>query len=120
MTEAAKKEVAKIAADLESKGTAAKVRMYARADLEDDFEGDYLGEVELRMSSYEFRPRPTAIGVTWSQLSEITLDTSFSVSAEEELVTYAAQEIRVALAPQSVFLLYGNILWNRLEYPQSK
>ena len=116
LTEAAKKEVAKIAADLESKGTAAKVRMYARADLENDFEGDYLGEVELRMSSYEFRPRPTAIGVTWSQLSEITLDTSFSVSAEEELVTYAAQEIRVALDYKAIRLGYQQALRNGSNY----
>lgn len=116
LTENAKKEVAKIAADLESKGTAAKVRMFARADLEDDFEGDYLGEVELRMSSYEFRPRPTAIGVTWSQLSEITLDTSFSVSAEEELVTYAAQEIRVALDYKAIRLGYQQALRNGNNY----
>lgn len=116
LTDATKTEVAKIAADLEAKGTAAKVRMYARADLEDDFEGDYLGEVELRMSSYEFRPRPTAIGVTWSQLSEITLDTSFSVSAEEELVTYAAQEIRVALDYKAIRLGYQQALRNGSNY----
>lgn len=116
LTDAAKKEVEKIAADLEAKGTAAKVRMYARADLEDDFEGDYLGEVELRMSSYEFRPRPTAIGVTWSQLSEVTLDTSFSVSAEEELVTYAAQEIRVALDYKAIRLGYQQALRNGNNY----
>lgn len=116
LTDAAKTEVAKIAADLEAKGTAAKVRMYARADLEDDFEGDYLGEVELRMSSYEFRPRPTAIGVTWSQLSEVTLDTSFTVSAEEELVTYAAQEIRVALDYKAIRLGYQQALRNGSNY----
>jgi hypothetical protein len=116
LTDAAKKEVAKIAADLEAKGTAAKVRAFGRADLEDDFEGDYLGEVELRMSSYEFRPRPTAIGVTWSQLSEITLDTSFSVSAEEELVTYAAQEIRVALDYKAIRLGYQQALRNGNNY----
>lgn len=116
LTDASKTEVAKIAADLEAKGTAAKVRMYARADLEDDFEGDYLGEVELRMSSYEFRPRPTAIGVTWSQLSEVTLDTSFTVSAEEELVTYAAQEIRVALDYKAIRLGYQQALRNGNNY----
>ena len=109
-------EVKKIAADLKEKGITPAVRMYARADLEDDFEGDYLGEVELRMSSYEFRPRPTAIGVTWSQLSEITLDTSFSVSAEEELVTYAAQEIRVALDYKAIRLGYQQACRNGSNY----
>lgn len=109
-------EVKKIVDDLKEKGITPAVRMYARADLEDDFEGDYLGEVELRMSSYEFRPRPTAIGVTWSQLSEITLDTSFSVSAEEELVTYAAQEIRVALDYKAIRLGYQQACRNGSNY----
>jgi hypothetical protein len=108
--------IAKMAADLKAKGITPAVRMLARADLEDDFEGDYLGEVELRMASYEFRPRPTSIGVTWSQLSEITLDTSFSVSAEEELVTYAAQEIRVALDYKAIRLGYQQALRNGGNY----
>ena len=116
LTAAAQDEVKKIAETLEKKEISREVRMYARADLEDDFEGDYLGEVELRMSSYEFRPRPTAIGVTWSQLSEITLDTSFSVSAEEELVTYAAQEIRVALDYKAIRLGYQQACRNGSNY----
>lgn len=82
------------------------VKAYARFDSEGDFMGDYLGEVEIRMSDYEFRPRPTTIGVTWSQLSELTLDASFGVSAEEYLVTYAAAAIKQELDYRAIRIGY--------------
>lgn len=85
---------------------AADVKAYARFDSEDDFVGDYLGEVEIKMSDYEFRPRPTSIGVTWSQLSELALDTSFNVSAEEYLVTYAAAAIKQELDYRAIRTAY--------------
>lgn len=105
-----------VADDLTAKGVTAAVRAYARYNSEDDFVGDYLGEVQLKMWDYEFRPRPTTIGVTWSQLAELTLDTSFNVSAEEELVTYAAQEIRVALDYKAIRLAYQSALKNSKDY----
>ena len=105
-----------VAKDLENKDVTAEVRAYARYNSEDDFVGDYLGEVQLKMWDYEFRPRPTTIGVTWSQLAELTLDTSFNVSAEEELVTYAAQEIRVALDYKAIRLAYQAALKNSKDY----
>lgn len=105
-----------IGKDLAAKGVAAELRGYARYNSEDDFVGDYLGEVQLKMWDYEFRPRPTTIGVTWSQLAELTLDTSFNVSAEEELVTYAAQEIRVALDYKAIRLAYQSALKNSKDY----
>ena len=82
------------------------LRAFGRYDSETDFEGDYLGEVEIRTSDYFFEPRPTSIGVSWSSLSEIVLDTSFNVSAEEYLVTYASQAIRVALDYRAIKLAY--------------
>jgi hypothetical protein len=105
-----------VTTDLTNKGVTAAVRAYARYDSEDDFDGDYLGEVQLRMFDYEFRPRPTTIGVTWSQLSELVLDSSFNVNAEEELVTYAAQEIRVALDYKAIKLAYQAALSNDSAY----
>lgn len=82
------------------------IMAYARFDSETDFTGDYLGEVEIKMSDYEFRPRPTTIGVTWSQMSELTLDTSFNVSAEEYLVTYAASAIKQELDYRAIRTAY--------------
>lgn len=85
---------------------AKKLRVFARYDSEDDFNGDNLGEVEIKMSDYFFAPRPTTIGVTWSQMSEIVLDSSFNVSAEEYLVTYASQAIKMHLDYQAVKMAY--------------
>lgn len=84
-----------------------QIRALGRFNSESDFEGNFLGEVELRMDEYMFRPSPTAIGVSWSQLTEITLDTSFNISAEEYLVSYASQEIRSALDYRAIRYAYS-------------
>jgi hypothetical protein len=101
---------------LAPEGTVVGLKLIGRYDSEDDFAGDYLGEVEIRMSDYEFKPRPTSIGVTWSQLSEIVLDTSFQISAEEYLVTYASQEIRVALDYRAIKIAYAAAKTNPRTY----
>ena len=103
-------------ASLMTGGTITNIVAYGLFDSEGDWEGDYLGEVDIRMRDYEFKPRRTAIGVSWSQLSEITLDTSFNVSAEEFLITYASQEIRVALDNRALKLAYGIAMTNPEHY----
>jgi hypothetical protein len=92
------------------------VNAYGRFDSESDFEGDYLGEVELVMQDYWFRPRATSIGVTWSQLFEIVMDSSFGVSSEELLVDYAGQEIKKALDFRAVKLAYQAAKMNGTNY----
>jgi hypothetical protein len=84
-----------------------ELRAFGRYNSESDFEGNYLGEVEIRMDEYMFKPSSTSIGVSWSQLTEITLDTSFNISAEEYLVSYASQEIRSALDYRAIRLAYA-------------
>ena len=83
-----------------------QIRAFGRYNSESDFEGNYLGEVDIRMDEYTFKPSPTSIGVSWSQLTEITLDTSFNVSTEEYLVSYASQEIRSSLDYRAIRLGY--------------
>ena len=83
----------------------ANVYTYAaigRYDSERDLIGQHLGEVELVMKDYHFRPRPITLGLTWTKLTELVLDTSFGVSAEEMLMDSAAQEIKKTLDFQSV------------------
>ena len=93
-----------------------KVSAFARYEDEQDLDGDYLGEVDIRFSDYFFSPKRTSIGVTWSQLSEITLDVGFGVSAEEYLISYASQEIRVALDYRAFKLAYANARTNPAAY----
>ena len=82
--------------------TATDYLFIGRYDSELDFEGQNLGEVELVMRSYQFQPRVVSLGVTWTQLAELTLDTSFGVSAEEMMLDSAAQEIKKTLDYQAV------------------
>jgi len=89
-----------------------ELRAFGRYNSESDFEGNYLGEVEIRMDEYMFKPSATTIGVSWSQLTEITLDTSFNISAEEYLVSYASQEIRSALDYRAIRLAYATAKTN--------
>lgn len=84
-----------------------RIAGFARFNSEGDFEGNYLGEVEIQLADYQFKPRATAIGVSWSQLTEITLETSYGLSAEELLVTSASQEIRAALDYRAIRLGYA-------------
>jgi hypothetical protein len=93
------------------------IRAFGRYNSESDFEGNYLGEVELRMDEYMFRPSPTSIGVSWSQLTEITLDTSFNISAEEYLVSYASQTIRAQLDYRAIRIAYGYAKTNAKHNP---
>ena len=74
----------------------------ARYNSERDLTGKYLGEVEIQLKTYKFNPRPITLGVTWTQLTELVLDTSFGISAEEMLMDSASQEIKKTLDYQSV------------------
>jgi hypothetical protein len=83
------------------------IKAFARFNSENDLTGEYLGEVELIMTDYQFRPRPLTLGVTWTKLTELVLDTSFGVSAEEMLLDAAGQEIKKALDFRAVHYAYG-------------
>lgn len=82
--------------------TKANVIAIGRYDSEKDLTGKYLGEVELVMKDYHFRPRPIALGVTWTHMAELNLDSAFGVSAEEMLLDSASQEIKKTLDYQAV------------------
>lgn len=79
-----------------------KFAAVGRFDSERDLTGKYLGEVELQMRDYHFRPRPITLGVTWTQLTELVLDTSFGVSAEDQLMQSASEEIKKSLDFQAI------------------
>lgn len=78
------------------------IKAVGRYDSEQDLQGDYLGDVEITMASYHFRPRPHFMGVSWTHMTELVLDTSFGVSAEDTLMDSAAQEIKKTLDFQSI------------------
>lgn len=96
--------------------TAGTPMAYGRYNSEADLAGNHLGEVELVMDDYQFAPRPISLGITMTQLTQITLDTSFGVSGEELLLDYAGQEIRRSLDYSAVKDAYIAALGNGTNY----
>jgi hypothetical protein len=66
-------------------------------DSEDSDNYDELGSVELILSSYQFRPTPKVLGVSWSIMTELVLGSTIDVDAESALIQGAAEEIKKAL-----------------------
>ena len=83
-------------------GTAVRVLAVGRFDSERDLTGMHLGECELQMKTYYFNPRRISMGVTWTDMTELYLDLSFGVSAEDTLIDSVGQEIKKALDFQAV------------------
>ena len=86
---------------------AAVANAIGRYNSETDLTGTYLGEVELVMADYQFRVRPMTLGVTWTTLSELVLDSTVGVSTEEVLMDAAGQEIKKALDFFAVKVAYA-------------
>lgn len=95
--------------------TGTKIEFVGAYDSEKDLAGKYLGEVSLEMKDYHFQPRAISLGVTWTQLTELVLDTSFGVSAEEMLLDSAAQEIKKTLDFQAIKYANAVQMTNGLE-----
>lgn len=94
----------------------AKVRAYGRYNSESDFEGNNLGQIKLGMSTYKFNPRPVEIGISFSLLSDVTLDVTFGVSVEDELMNYGAQEIKASMDRQAFKYAYHAVKTNPAAY----
>ena len=82
--------------------TTVRVLAVGRFDSERDLTGMHLGECELQMKTYYFQPRRISMGVTWTDMTELYLDLSFGVSAEDTLIDSVGQEIKKALDFQAV------------------
>lgn len=77
------------------------VNAYARFESEADYMGDTIGDVNLYMSVYELRPRRTSVGVSWTKLAEITLDSTFNTQVDDLLLSSAADVIHGQLDLQA-------------------
>lgn len=85
----------------DDKFQAKDINAYARFESENDIEGKHIGEVNLFMSVYELRPRRTSIGVSWTKLAEITLDSTFNTQVDDLLLSSAADVIHGQLDLQA-------------------
>lgn len=82
------------------------IKAYGRYNSEADFEGQNLGELKLKISTYDFEPRPIAIGMSFSNLAEFSLNASFGVSIDEEMLTCGSQELKASMDRQAFRIAY--------------
>lgn len=92
------------------------VNAYARFESEMDYTGMHLGEVNLLMNVFELRPKRTSIGVSWTKLAEITLDSTFDSQIDDILLTSAADTIHAQMDLQAFKDAYARARTNPAIY----
>lgn len=61
--------------------------------------GNYsdIGSVELQLRDYQFRVRPWPLYVSWSKMTELLINTTLNIDAEDALIRGAADEFKKSL-----------------------
>lgn len=67
-----------------------------------------IGSVELQLRDYQFRVRPWPLYVSWSKMTELLINTTLNIDAEEALIRGAADEFKKALDFHAIALAYGH------------
>jgi hypothetical protein len=63
---------------------------------------DNLGSVELQLRDYQFRVKPFPLYVSWSKMTELLINTTLNIDAEDALIRGAADEIKKSLDFHSI------------------
>ena len=58
---------------------------------------DQIGSVELRLTPYNFRLNQYPLNVSWSQMTEVLLESSFDIDTEDTLVKAMGEELKKSL-----------------------
>jgi hypothetical protein len=78
-----------------------------RYNSEADINGDYLGSLQFILEDFQFKIRQISMGISWTQVAELTLDSSTGVSTEEIMFESAAQHIKAAMDYRAAKLAYA-------------
>lgn len=65
------------------------------SEVEDHY-GD-IGSIELQLKDYQFRVKPKPLYISWSKMTELLLNTTLNIDAEEALIRGASDEFKKAL-----------------------
>ena len=71
-------------------------------DSEVDTNYSQIGSIELQLKDYQFRVKPKPLYISWSKMTELLLNTTLNIDAEEALIRGAADEFKKALDFESV------------------
>ncbi len=56
-----------------------------------------LGSIELQLRDYQFRVKPFPLYVSWSKMTELLINTTLNIDAEDALIRGAADELKKSL-----------------------
>ena len=75
-------------------------------DSEESTQYPDLGAVELQLKDYQFRVKPFPLYVSWSKMTELLINTTLNIDAEDSLIRGAADELKKSLDFHAVRLAY--------------
>ena len=75
---------------------------------------DEIGSIELQLRDYQFRVKPWPLYVSWSKMTELLLNTTLNIDAEDALIRGAADELKKALDFHAVRTAYKASLRNTI------
>lgn len=67
-----------------------------------------IGSVELQLKDYQFRVKPWPLYVSWSKMTELLINTTLNIDAEDALIRGAADEFKKSLDFHAIRLAYQN------------
>lgn len=62
-------------------------------DLSNCLVGETIPYCEIRLKTYEFKPKPMKLNIKWEALTEEVVDAAFGPSAEDQLIAAAKKEV---------------------------
>ena len=65
-----------------------------------------IGSVELQLRDYQFRVKPWPLYVSWSKMTELLINTTLNIDAEDALIRGASDEFKKSLDFHAVKLAY--------------
>ena len=81
-------------------------------DSEDVNQYPDLGSIDIQLRDYQFRVKPWPLYVSWSKMTELLINTTLNIDAEDALIRGAADELKKSLDFHAIRLAYQSALRN--------
>jgi len=65
-----------------------------------------MGSIELQLRDYQFKVKPWPLYVSWSKMTELLINTTLNIDAEDALIRGASDELKKALDFHAIRLAY--------------
>ena len=75
-------------------------------DSEDSTNYTDIGAIELQLKDYQFRVKPWPLYVSWSKMTELLINTTLNIDAEDALIRGASDELKKSLDFQAIRMAY--------------